>query len=205
MARADHGFDFFCRSDTAVQIQPGEAADFWFTLTNTGSSNDVYAFDCRPLSCPVDWTIVYCLGGLCAGPGTVLYDSLSAGAQDTAISLHVYTSTTAGEAALMLHVRSQGDPLLADSAVLHVRAGVGILERVATHSARRTVAPNPVARGGILRLQQPGDVRLLDATGRPVAAGSATGGEWVVPADIAPGVLTIVLSGAASGVRLVVR
>jgi hypothetical protein len=59
----------------------------------------------------------------------------------------VYTSSTPGQEIINLHVRSQGDPGLADSVFVRAVAGTGIDERPDTTVVRPGlgVAPNPVS------------------------------------------------------------
>jgi hypothetical protein len=188
-AWADYSFDFFCRDDTVASVAPGDPVDFDFTLSNTGTSPDVYEFDCRVLGMPADWVAVYCLGGRCVEPGTLMTDSVAAGATDTAIVVHVYTSATAGEGRLELHVRSFGNPGLADSIRMDVLAGVGIAEELVALSLPEPTVPSLVRRGATLPVD--GSVSLLDVTGRLVARGSGQGGQWTLPADIPPGVYLV--------------
>ena len=203
VARADYGLDFHCRSDTVSQVYPGLTADFSFTLTNTGGQSDVYEFDCRRIVTMPDWAVVYCLGGRCGEPGLVLTDSLPAGATDTTVVIHVYTSSTAGEEIDQLRVRSLGNPALAESIRVHVLAGVGIEERGGATALLLLPAPNPVRRGTTLRLGEPGRIRLWGTDGRLVAAGQANASGWSIPAGVRPGVYLIEVGGGRA--RVVVQ
>jgi hypothetical protein len=188
-ARADYAFDFFCRDDTVASVAPGDPVDFDFTITNAGTSPDVYEFDCRVLGMPADWVVVYCLGGRCVEPGTMINDSVPAGVTDTSIVVHVYTSTTAGEGRVELHVRSLGSPALADSIRVRVLAGVGVAEPQATPSLLKPTLPGLARPGALLRMD--GTVSLLDITGRLVAHGSSQDGQWALPVDIHAGVYVV--------------
>lgn len=202
-ARADYAFEFVCRDDTLAQVAPGDPAFFRFTITNTGQSADVYAFDCRVRQNVTGWLVAYCIRGRCVEPGTVMLDSLSAGATDTTPVIDVYTGTTAGEAVVEMHVRSEGNSALADSITVHALAGVGIEELgVATKRLLRP-APNPVRRGTMLRLGEPGRVRLWGTDGRLAAAGQANASGWSIPAGVRPGVYLIEVGGGRA--RVVVR
>lgn len=190
-ARADYSFVFVCRDDTVAQVAPGDPAYFRFALTNTGQSDDVYEFDCRVRQSVSGWAIAYCLGGRCVEPGTVMFDSLAAGATDTTPVIDVYTGASAGEAVIELHVRSQGNRSLADSITVHALAGVGIEDSPRAPVRARPVVPNPVRPGSILRVGESGRVRMWRADGRPVGGGVAAGGKWSIPEWTRPGVYVV--------------
>jgi hypothetical protein len=204
MARADYAFQFVCRDDTVAQVAPGDPVFFRFAITNTGQSADVYAFDCRVRQNVPGWSIAYCIRGRCVEPGTVMLDSLSAGATDTTPVIDVYTGATAGEAVIEMHVRSQGNPALADSITVHALAGVGIAESQVTVPLVRPTLPGLARPGALLRVDGP--VSLRDVTGRLVARGHARDGQWRLPQDIAPGIYLLRMrAGAGSrSVRIVV-
>ncbi|MBM3315045.1 hypothetical protein FJY71_04285 [candidate division WOR-3 bacterium] len=164
--RAGYAFDFLCRDDTVHRAQPGEIAEFRFSLVNTGTERDVYEFDCRVISGVPGWTVTYCTGFSCAEPGVLLYDTLAVGGADTAIHVTVYTDTTQGAEVVSLRVRSLGEPSLAESIPTHTVVGAGIEEGV-RHAFRSPQATTVVATGR-LHASGPGD--LFDAAGRWVAA-----------------------------------
>ncbi len=109
-----------------------------------------------------------------------MYDTLAVGEQDTLIHITVYTSTTHGEEILNLHVRSIGNPSLADSITTYTLAGVGIGEDEPVWKSRRIglrVVPNPVRSGATVNYEVPElpnsrqtrcNMALYDINGRPV-------------------------------------
>lgn len=129
-ALAGYGLELIARSDTVQRVSPNGTGEFHFTLTNTGSQSDVYEFDCRVVASVPGWAVVYCVRGLCVEPGILIYDTLPAGAADTAITVSVYTSTTEGEEVVSLRARSMGNPALAESIATHTIVGTGIEEGV---------------------------------------------------------------------------
>lgn len=60
LARAGYAFDFYCRNDTVQRVQPGEVAEFYFSLVNTGTERDVYELDCRVINTVPGWIVTYC-------------------------------------------------------------------------------------------------------------------------------------------------
>jgi len=112
---AEYNFDLVCRSDTFQRVEPNGAGFFYFTLTNTGTQTDVYELNCTVLSIVPDWSVIYCLRGRCVEPGVPMYDTLASGEADTTIDIAVYTTGTLGEARVVLHVRSLGNPALTKS------------------------------------------------------------------------------------------
>ena len=147
-AQGDYSFDFFCRDDTVQHVEPGEPVDYHFTLANTGSVDDVYRFGLVVVESVPGWGAIYCVGGQCGEPGTIIHDTLPAGATDTTIKVSVFTGTNNGEQALRLQVRSEGQPSLADSVVVRTVVGSGIAEPSGVHPSaafRLRVVPNPVA------------------------------------------------------------
>lgn len=121
-------FTFLCRSDTLQQVAPGATAEFYFTLTNTGSEDDVYRFDCRVLDSVPGWFVVCCVRGLCFEPGTPLYDTLAAGESDTTPHITIYTNATHGEERVGLRVTSMNEPQHTDSIAVRTRVGSGVAE-----------------------------------------------------------------------------
>ena len=149
--RANHAFDFSCRSDTVLHVQPGEFSEFHFTLANTGSEDDVYEFDLAVLDSVSGWVAIYCVGGICAEPGLLVYDTLAAGTVDTSITVTIYTGSSNGEEVTRLRVRSLAEPSLADSITTRTVVGSGVGETPDASlrvTAGLRVFPNPVPRGG---------------------------------------------------------
>ena len=175
-ALAGYGLELVARGDTVQHVSPSGTGEFHFTLTNTGNQSDVYEFDCRVVASVPGWVVVYCVGGQCVEPGSPVYDTLPAGATDTAIKVTVYTDTAEGEEVVSLRARSMGDPALAESVVTHTIVGTGIEERVLPDApeACLSVAPTLVNRqtGASVvfstREQTCFSVTLHDAAGRPV-------------------------------------
>jgi len=127
-ALAGYGLELVARGDTIQRVSPNGTGEFHFTLTNTGSQSDAYEFDCRVVASVPGWAVVYCVRGQCVEPGNLVYDTLPAGAADTAIKVSVYTNTTEGEEVASLRARSMGNPVLAESIVTHTIVGTGIEE-----------------------------------------------------------------------------
>ncbi len=144
-------FTFVCRSDTLQQVAPGATAEFHFTLTNTGSQDDVYRFDCRVLDSVPGWFVVCCVRGLCFEPGVPLFDTLRAGESDTTPHLTIYTNATHGEERVSLKVTSINEPQYTDSIAVRTRVGSG--------TAEESVGSGLVPGFGV----------LFDALGRRVA------------------------------------
>jgi hypothetical protein len=219
-AWAGYGLELIARGDTVQHVSPSAVGEFHFTLTNTGTSPDVFEFDCRVVSGVPGWTVVYCVGGQCVEPGMTVYDTLSAGASDTAIKVSVYTTATEGEEVVSLHVRSMGDTTQAESVRTHTIVGSAIEERseAAAHGIPFRVAPEPVRRGGQAGLSfSTGrslrfSVDLFDAAGgwvSLVADGTAPGGRhvinWRPDRHLAPGIYLLRLKiGDESVVRKLV-
>jgi hypothetical protein len=191
MALADYGFDLTPRGDTVQHVAPSDAAEFHFTLTNTGTTSDVFRFDCSVISAVPGWTVVYCVRGVCVEPGNPVYDTLQAGGTDTTAKVTVYTNATEGEEAVSLRARSMGDTTLAESVVTHTIVGSGVEEFSGAGAPRVPfqVAPEPVRRGGQITLSfstaKPVSfsVNLFDAAGASVsmvAHGTAPGGRHVI-------------------------
>jgi len=109
---ADYNFDLICRTDTIQEVAPNGLGLFTFTLTNTGTQPDVYELNCVVISIVPDWSVIYCLRGRCLEPGNPMFDSLLSGEADTSIDITVYTSSTPGEAIVVLTARSLGNPSL---------------------------------------------------------------------------------------------
>jgi len=217
---ASYGFDLTPRGDTVRLVGPGEVAEFHFTLVNTGTSTDVFRFDCRVVSAVPGWTVVYCVRGVCVEPGIPVYDTLQGGGADTTAKVTVYTDTTPGEEVVSLRVRSMGDTTLAESVATHTIVGAGVVEssrpRVPGSSLR--IAPSVVNRqtGAVMTFSTPKQavlrVTLHDAGGRlvqTVACGVLSAGphriRWRPEPGLAGGVYLLRLSsGAASATTRVV-
>jgi hypothetical protein len=177
-AMAGYGLELVARGDTVQHVSPGGTGEFHFTLTNTGTQSDVYEFDCRVVASVPGWVVVYCVGGQCVEPGSLVYDTLPAGATDTAIKVTVYTNATEGEEVVSLRARSMGNPALAESVATHTIVGSGIEEPLTPDPRSPTpafkVAPTLVNRragasvGFSTREQTHLRVTLYDAAGRPV-------------------------------------
>lgn len=162
---AGYQFEFVCRDDTARNVEPGGVAEFGFTLTNTGTEPDVYELGSRAIQIVPDWTVVHCVRGRCGEPGVLMFDTLEAGANDTSITLSVFTTSTHGEGIVAMRVRSLGEPSLVESIATRtvVSSGVEESRQDAAGSARPIAC---VARGS-LRVTSAGD--LFDVEGRKVA------------------------------------
>ncbi len=147
-ALAGYGLELTARGDTVQRVSPNGTGEFHFTLTNTGSQSDVYEFDCRVVASVPGWVVIYCVRGLCVEPGTLVYDTLPAGATDTAIRVSVYANTTEGEEVASLRACSMGNPALAESIATHTIVGTGIEEhaRPDAPEACLMVAPTLVNR-----------------------------------------------------------
>lgn len=212
-ARIGYGFEFWCRSDTVKQVPPGGEAVFWFTLANTGAASDAFRFDCRVIEHVPGATVIYCVNGQCAEPGLPLYDSLPAGAVDTAIDVSVYAGQTAGTEVVLLSVRSLGDSALADSVRTWTVVGSGVAE--GTHPAQADapglrVAPSPTAgRMAVVSFVLPGSapcrLELWDVTGVRVGTlceGPAGPGRhevrWRAPQEMAAGVYLLRLAAGSA-------
>jgi hypothetical protein len=59
---AAYEFEFAPSGDTVLRIEPGEVAEFGFSLANTGTAPDVYEFNCRVIQGVPDWSVTYCVG-----------------------------------------------------------------------------------------------------------------------------------------------
>jgi hypothetical protein len=145
---AGYGLEFTPRNDTVQHVAPDAVAEFHFTLTNTGTSSDVYEFGCRVVSSVQGWTAVYCARGVCVEPGVALYDTVPAGDNDTTPKVTVYTSSAEGEEVVSLSVRSMGDTTLAESVRTHTIVGSAIEESPAANAPQVwfQVVPEPVRR-----------------------------------------------------------
>jgi len=219
-ALAGYGLELVARGDTVQHVSPGEAGEFHFTLTNAGSQPDVYEFNCRVVANVPGWSVVYCVGGQCVEPGNLVYDTLPAGATDTAIKVTVYTNTTEGEEVVSLRARSMGNPALAESAATHtiVGAAVGESVRPVAPGSGFRVTPTLVNRqtGASVTFSTPGQtssrVTLYDAGGRlvqTVAHGALSAGQhrirWRPEPDLPGGAYLLRLStGRASAVARVI-
>jgi hypothetical protein len=185
---AGYGLSLTPTSDTIQHVSPGGTAEFHFTLTNTGSSTDVFRFDCLVVSGVPSWTVVYCARGVCVEPGTSIYDTVPAAGIDTSAKVTVYTDTTQGEEVAFLSVRSMGDTTLAESVATHTIVGLGIEEdaRLDAPEAGVKVVPTLVSRqtGASVvfatRERTFFRVTLHDAAGRLVQTAAA----GIVPAGL---------------------
>jgi hypothetical protein len=206
---ATYGFDFRCRSDTVQRVDPGGAADFCFTIRNTGTERDCYEFNCRVVQEVSNWFAMYCVGGLCAPPGVTLRETLAAGETDTLVHLTVATDTTSGEEIVNLSVRSTGNPTLADSVTTHTLAGTGVEElpcRPPKEEFGLSISPNPVSGRALISYSLPaGSVRarlvLYDVQGRcrltvaaPANAPGRHDSRWFRPSNLPGGVYILRLN-----------
>jgi hypothetical protein len=162
-------FTLVCRSDTLQQVEPGNLAEFHFTLTNTGTQPDVYRLDYRVLDSVPGWVVVCCVRGRCAEPGVPFYDSLAPGEADSTPDLTVYTTATHGEEVVSLKVTSLSEPQLVDSIGTRTRVGAGIAEPGSHSRSVRVQSLAHVVRN--LLFLDPGfsPAVLLDACGRKVS------------------------------------
>lgn len=219
-ALAGYGLELIAVGDTVQHVSPNGTAVFPFTLTNTGSSSDVFRFDCRVVAAVPGWVAVYCVRGVCVEPGTLIYDTLPAGGSDTTGHVTVYTDTTQGEEVVSLGARSMGDSLLAESIATYTIVGSGIEERAHADApeAGVKVMPTLVNRQSgasvafATRVQASFRVTLHDAGGRlvqTVAAGIATAGphrvDWMPERGLPRGVYLLHVSvGDESAVTKVI-
>ena len=210
-ALAGYGFVLTPRADTIQHVAPSDVAEFPLTLTNTGTSSDVYEFSCRVVSAVPGWAAVYCVNGVCVEPGALRYDTIPAAGSDTTPKVTVYTDTTAGEEVVSLLVRSMGDTTLAESVATHTIVGAGIEEdaRLDAPESGVKVVPNLVNRqtGASVvfatRKRTFFKVTLHDAAGRQVqavAAGTVPAGlhrvDWLPEHGLSRGVYLLRLSAA---------
>jgi len=128
-AMAQYSFDFSCLDDT-VQIATDTTTmvTFYFCLQNTGTLADSYAFDCRYIDSVPGWDEIYCVGGLCAQPGVILYDYLNPGVSDSNIDIMVFPNSNYGIEAFNLHVSSVANSNLRDSINVYVKKELAINE-----------------------------------------------------------------------------
>lgn len=217
---AGYGFTLVPRSDTVQHVGQNGTAVFLFTLANTGTSPDVFRFDCRVVSGPTAWAVACCDRGQCHQPGDAIYDTLAAGASDTTPDITVYTDTTHGEEIVSLQARSMGDSSLAESIATHAIVSSGIEERAHEDApeAGVKVMPTLVNRqtgtsiAFATRVQTLFRVTLHDASGRlvqTVAAGIATAGphrvDWLPERGLPRGVYLLHVSvGDESAVTKVI-
>ena len=206
-----YGLALTPRGDTVQHVAPSEDAEFHFTLTNTGTSSDVYELSCRVVSAVPGWAAVYCVRGVCVEPGMLRYDTIPAGDNDTTPKVTVYTNATEGEEVVSLRVRSMGDTTLAESIATHTIVGSGIEEgtRPGAPAVGPRVTPTLVNRhtGASVvfatRERTFFVVTLHDAGGRlvqTVAAGIVTAGphrvDWRPEPELPRGVYLLRLSAA---------
>jgi hypothetical protein len=206
-----YGLALTPRGDTVQHVAPSEDAEFHFTLTNTGTSSDVYEFNCRVVSAVPGWAAVYCVRGVCVEPGALRYDTIPAGDNDTTPKVTVYTNATAGEEVVSLRVRSMGDTTLAESIATHTVVGTGVEEgaRSGVMDAGLRVMPTLVNRhtgaSAVFATRERTffKVTLHDAAGRQVqavAAGIVPAGlhrvDWLPERRLPPGVYLLHVSAA---------
>ena len=219
-ALAGYGLELTARGDTVQHVSPGGPGEFHFALTNTGSQLDAYEFDCRVVASVPGWVVVYCVGGQCVEPGNSVYDTLAAGAADTAIKVMVYTNSTEGEGVVSLRARSMGNPVLVESIATHTVVGTGVEEGVRPDAPEACffVAPTLVSRrtGASVTFSTLGQtsfrVTLHDAAGRriqTVAVGIVPAGShrvaWLPECRLSRGVYLLHLSaGGESAVAKVI-
>ena len=140
---AQYSFEFICRSDT---FQVGtDSFVYYFTLKNTGSLADTYAFDCVVIDSVPGWFETYCAAGQCAIPGMIIYEYLLPGEEDTMIDIRVYPAQGAwGEEIICLKVFSLHNPSLRDSINVYAVMEQGISEYERINSFYKfEVYPNP--------------------------------------------------------------
>ena len=206
-----YGLALTTGGDTVQHVAPSAVAEFHFTLTNTGTTSDVYEFSCRVVSAVPGWAAVYCVNGVCVEPGALRYDTIPAAGSDTTPKVTVYTDTTAGEEVVSLLVRSMGDTTLAESVATHTIVGAGIEEdaRLDAPESGVKVVPTLVNRqtGASVvfatRKRTFFKVTLHDAAGRQVqavAAGTVPAGlhrvDWLPEHGLSRGVYLLRLSAA---------
>lgn len=221
-ALAGYGLELTADGDTVQHVSPNGTAVFPFTLTNTGTSSDVFRFDCRVVAGVPGWVAVYCIHGRCVEPGTQVDDTLPSGASDTTGHVTVYTDTTQGEEVVSLEARSMGDSSLAETIATHTIVGSGIEERAHADApeAGVEVMPTLVNRqtgasvAFATRVQTFFRVTLHDAAGRlvqTVAAGIATAGphrvDWLPERGLPRGVylLTLAVQSGSTVCKVVVE
>lgn len=117
-------------TDTVVNINPNEIGVFKFTLTNTGTDDDVYGLDLIGIDMPQDWFVQFCYAGQCLYSGLPyrVLDTIPAGESDTTISIEVFTDTTHYNGIMRFTISSRGDPSLSDTFFLYVNTTQGIGE-----------------------------------------------------------------------------
>jgi len=155
---AQYNFDFTCLDDTVkIATDTTTFVTFYFRLQNTGTLPDSYAFDCRIVDSVPGWDEIFCVGGLCAPPGVILYDYLLAGEIDTNIDVGVYPGPNYGIEVLNLHVSSVGNPDLKDSINVIVKKELAIEEtrKPDTERIRLEAFPNPFLRNLTIKFQVP--------------------------------------------------
>jgi hypothetical protein len=215
-----YGLALTPRGDTVQHVAPSGDAEFHFTLTNAGTSSDVYELSCRVVSAVPGWAAVYCVRGVCVEPGVLRYDTIPAGDNDTTPKITVYTNVTEGEEVVSLRVRSMGDTTLAESIATHTIAGLGVEELPGRSApvAGLSVTPSLVHRqsGASVKFSTPGQVffrvTLRDAAGRlvqAVAGGVLPAGRhriiWLPERELPGGVYLLCLSaGDESAVTKVI-
>ena len=219
-ARAGYGLELTAVGDTVQHVSPGGTAEFHFSLTNTGTSPDVFEFGCRVVSGVPGWSVVYCVRGVCVEPGNLVYDTLPAAGTDSSAKVTVYTDTTQGEEVASLRVRSMGDTTLVESVATHTIVSAGIDEGAHPDESEAGffVAPTLVNRqtgasvAFATRVQTSFKVTLHDADGRlvqTVAGGALPPGQhrihWRPERSLPDGVYLLHLSaGDESAVTKVI-
>ncbi|KPJ73164.1 hypothetical protein AMJ52_04170 [candidate division TA06 bacterium DG_78] len=112
-----YSFDFTCLSDTV--IADTGMVEFHFSIENTGTSSDTYAFDLRIVDSIPGWDESFYVDGVWADPGTILTEYLGVWAVDSAIYVRVDPAGD-GTEILNLHVSSTANPGLRDSITMYV-------------------------------------------------------------------------------------
>lgn len=143
---AQYNFDFTCLDDTIkIATDTTTIVTFYFRLQNTGAVPDSYAFDCRIIDSVPGWDELFCVGGLCAPPGVILYDYLNTGEADTNIDVSVFPGSNYGIEILNLKVNSVGDTILKDSINVIVEKQLAIEEEQTFEYERLLLKayPNP--------------------------------------------------------------
>jgi hypothetical protein len=171
---AQYTFNFSCISDT---VQTGsDVITFYFSLINTGTLPDSYAFDCRVVDSVPGWFEIYCVRGVCVEPGTVLYDYLNVGQADSLIDIIVYPTPGYAVEILNLHVQSIGNPSLKDSINVHATGTNAVeetekIDDMKIKDPKLTICPNPFSKltnisFGIGYAAKGIEIMIYGATGR---------------------------------------
>jgi hypothetical protein len=95
--------------DTLFSFAPTSLFEYHVTLTNEGTSQDVYVISLVDSLAP-GWTSSICQGGVCLPPGKDVHDTLAAGEVDTTIVAEIFTDVQDTSAFTTLTIRSENDP-----------------------------------------------------------------------------------------------